>query len=137
MSLSAGLPGYKTTDGGLKMAGFQGPVLAGKIADGGSAGMNLPAAGGVMCVQSTASITNQVVTTSDTTIGSRASFIYIPVTTGGLNGAAAPPYVGVGTPLVWNDNTATFMVWSSSRTSWMTQVVGTSFTAGNTTFTTS
>src|SRR5690242_19474719 len=137
MSLSAGLPGYKSTDGGLKKAGFQGPVLAGKVADAGVSGGPLPAAGGVMCVQSTASLTNQIVTTSDATIGARASFIYIPVTTGGLNGAAAPPYVGVGTPLVCNDNTATFMVWSSSRTSWMTQVVGTSFTAGNTTFTTS
>ena|SRR5690349_9517739 len=136
MSLSAGLPGYKSTDGGLKKAGFQGPVLVGKIADAGVSGGPLPVAGGLMCVQSTASITNQVVTTSDTTLGSRASFIYIPVTTGTLIGSAAPPYVGVGTPLVWNDNTATLHIWSSSRSSWMAGVSGSSQT-GNTTFTTS
>lgn len=118
MSLSAGLPGYVSTDGGLKKTGFQGPILAGKIAD--SAGP-LPAAGGVMCVQSTASITAQVVSTAAAVIGNRASFIYIPVTTGPLNGAAAPPYVGVGTPIVWDDTNKRLSVWSSGSASWMTQ----------------
>ena len=134
MSLSAGLPGSKTTDGGLKYAGFQGPVLAGKIADV-PGGVALPAAGGIICVQSTASLTNQVVTTSDTTLGSRASFIYLPVTTGPLAGAAAPPYVGCGTPLVWNDNLKQLMIWSSGSASWMTLIATTSMAAGG--FTTS
>jgi hypothetical protein len=118
MSLSAGLPGFKSTDGGLKFSGFQGPVLAGKIADG--VGASLPAAGGVMCVQSTASITNQVVTTSATTVNSRASFIYIPVTTGTLQGAGAPAYVGVGAALVFNNATRRLEVWSSDAAEWLT-----------------
>ncbi len=121
MSLSAGLPGYKSTDNGLKKTGFQGPVLAGKVADNGSSGP-LPVAGGVMCVQSTASLTAQVVSTADAVIGNRASFIYIPVTTGPLNGAAAPPYVGVGTPIVWDDTNKRLSVWSSGSGSWMTQL---------------
>ncbi len=120
MSLSAGLPGFKTTDGGLKYSGFQGPVLAGKIADGGVAGVSLPTAGGVIAVQSTASITNQIVTTSAATVNSRASFIYIPVSTGTLQGAGAPPYVGVGAALLWNDATRRLEVWSSGAAEWLT-----------------
>lgn len=120
MSLSAGLPGHKSTDFGLSKTGFRGPVLAGRVADNTPSGP-LPAAGGVMCVQSTASITNQVVSTADAVIGNRASFIYIPVTTGPLNGAAAPPYVGVGTPLVWDDANKRLAIWSSGSSSWMTQ----------------
>lgn len=137
MSLSAGLPGYRSTDGGLKYSGFQGPVLAGKIADGGSAGLNLPTAGGVMCVQSTSSLVNQAVSTADAVIASRASFIYIPViaTTGSLAGSVPPPYLGVGTPLVWSDGAAQLIVYSSSRASWMTLIATTSMSAGG--FTTS
>jgi len=137
MSLSAGLPGYLTTDGGLKYSGFQGPVLAGKIADGGTVGMNLPTAGGVMCVQSTSSIVNQAVSTADAVIGARASFIYIPViaTTGSLVGSTPPPYLGCGTPLVWSDGAAQLIVYSSSRASWMTLIATTSMSAGG--FTTS
>jgi hypothetical protein len=130
MSLIQGLPGYVTATSsvvpgiGLKKTGFQSPVLVGRVADGGTSGVGpLPLAGGVICVQSTASLLNQVVTTSDTTLGARASFIYIPVTTGPLVGSAAPPYLGVGTPLVWNDNAAVLMVWSSSRVSWLSQTV--------------
>lgn len=117
MSLSAGLPGYISTDGGLKKTGFQGPVLAGKVAD--PATGPLPAAGGVMCVQSTASLVNQIVTTSASTVNNRASFMYIPVTTGQLQGAGAPPYVGVGTPLVWNDTSKRLMIWSSGAAEWL------------------
>ena len=129
MSISAGLPGSKTTDGGLKYTGFQGPILAGKIADT-PGGVALPVAGGIMCVQSTASLTNQVITTSDTALGSRASLIYIPVSTGPLVGAAAPPYVGCGTPLVWNDNLNQLMIWSTGKASWMTLIATTSMSAG-------
>ena len=143
MSLLQGLPGYVAATSGVvnyaagaKKVGFQGPVLAGKVADGGTLGVGpLPVAGGIICVQSTASLLNQVVTTSDTTIGARASFIYIPVSTGPLVGAAAPPYLGVGTPLVWNDNLHQLMVWSSGAASWMTLIATTSMSAGG--FTTS
>lgn len=139
MSLSAGLPGYRSTDGGLKYSGFQGPVLAGKIADAAGSGQTgpLPAAGGVMCVQSTSSLVNQALSTADAVIGARASFIYIPViaTTGSLAGSVAPPYLGVGTPLVWSDGAAQLSVYSSSRASWMTLIATTSMSAGG--FTTS
>ena len=141
MSLVQGLPGYVTaTSGvtsaiGLKKVGFNGPILAGKVFDGGASAGPIPTAGGIICVQSTASLLNQVVTTSDTTIGSRASFIYIPVTTGPLAGAAAPPFVGVGTPLVWNDNLKQLMIYSTGSASWMTLIATTSMSAGG--FTTS
>jgi hypothetical protein len=122
MSLSAGLPGYKSTDNGLKKTGFSAPILAGRVADGGSSGP-IPAAGGVMCVQSTASLTAQVVSTVAAVIGSRASFIYIPVTTGPLNQVTeAPPYVGVGTPLVWDDTNFRLQIWSSTKGTWMCQL---------------
>lgn len=132
------IPGFATTDGGLPYTRFKAPVMSGQIIDSQGSGQvgPIPPAGGVMVIQSTASITNQIVTTSATGL-THASFVYIPVTTGPFNGLGAPPYVGVGTALVWNDNTATFSIWSSSRASWMTGVVGTSFAAGNTTFTTS
>lgn len=122
----SGLPGFVTTDGGKSYTRLRGPALSGQIADGGVGGP-LPAAGGYICIQSTASITNQVLTTADAVVG-RASFTYIPViaTTGSLAGSAAPAYVGAGTPLVWNDNAAFLMVYSSSRASWMTMVITTS-----------
>ena len=140
MSLVQGLPGYVTTSGvpglsiGLKKVGFQGPVLAGKVADPGVAGGMLPFPGGVICVQSTASLTNQVVTTSATGL-QRAAFLYIPVTTATLTGAAAPPYVGVGVPLTWNDADKMLQIWSSGSASWMSLVATTSMSAGG--FTTS
>ena len=126
------LPGFRTSDGGMKYSGFQGPVLAGKMADGMLA--SLPAAGGFICVQSTASIDNQIVTTSANGL-SRASFIYIPVSTASLVGAAAPAYAGVGTALTWDDATKTLQVWSSGSASWMTLIATTSMAKGG--FTTS
>lgn len=101
---------------------IKGPGAAGQIIDGGASGGPIPQPGGFMCVQSTASITNQVVTTSNTGL-QNASFMYIPVTTGSLTGAAAPPYLGVGTPIIWNDAAKTLQVWSSDSASWMTGTV--------------
>jgi len=112
----------------------KGPMAAGQIFDGGATGGPIPSPGGFMCVQSTASITNQVVTTSATGLAN-ASFIYIPVSTGPLVGGSAPPYLGCGTPLVWNDNLKQLMVWSSGSVSWMTLIATTSMAAGG--FTTS
>jgi hypothetical protein len=146
MASFQGLPGFvgpNTSTGqdvgrGLTFTRIKGPGMAGQIADG-AGGTNspgpLPPAAGFICIQSTASLTNQIVTTSATGL-LNASFMYIPVTTGVLTGAGAPAYTGVGTPLVWNDNLATLAIWSSSRTSWMMGVAGSSQT-GNTTFTTS
>lgn len=119
----ANLPGFVTTDGGLIASRFKAPVLSGTIADSVSSGPGpVPPAGGFIAVQSTASITNQIVTTSATGLA-RASFMYIPVTTATLVGAAAPFYVGVGAPLVWDDTDAILMIWSSSRSSWLNQTV--------------
>jgi len=138
VSLVQGLPGYVTaTSGvtsaiGLKKVGFNGPILAGKVMDGGTSGVGpLPTAGGLICVQSTADKSNQILSTADAVIGARASFVYIPVTTGPLVGAAAPPYVGVGTPLVWNDNSKVLMVWSSGSASWLSQTVTSSALLGD------
>lgn len=131
--MSQGLPGYISTQNGLPKTGFQGPVLVGKVMDGGTSGP-IPPAGGLMAVQSTASLTNQVVTTSATGL-QHASLLYLPVTTGPLVGAAAPPFTGVGTPLVWNDGNKTLQIWSSGAASWMTLVATTSMALGG--FTTS
>lgn len=128
----AGLPGFLTTDNQINTR-FKAPVLSGQIADSVSAATGpLPTAAGFFCVQSTAAILNQVVTTSATGL-QRASFMYIPVTTGSLTGAAAPPFIGCGTPIIWNDATKTLQVWSSGSGSWMSQFFGSSATAGFTT----
>lgn len=118
------IPGFATTDNGLPYTRFKAPLMSGSIIDSQGSGQvgPIPPAGGVMVIQSTASITNQVVTTSASGL-SRASFIYISLTTGTLVGAAAPPYTGVGTPLVWDDTDAILMVWSSSRGAWLNQTV--------------
>jgi len=127
----AGLPGFITSDNTVNTR-FRAPVLSGHISD--NVGGPLPSAGGFICVQSTAAIANQVVTTSATGLA-RASFVYIPVTTGTLTGAAAPPFVGVGTALTWNDNSKMLQIWSSGSGSWMSLVATTSMSAGG--FTTS
>ena len=133
MASFQGLPGFvgpNTSTGadvgrGLAFTRLKGPAMAGQIADSvglaGAAGP-LPPAAGFICIQSTASLTNQVVTTSATGL-LNASFVYIPLTTGTLVGASAPAYTGVGTPLLWDDADAILMVWSSSRSSWMNQTV--------------
>ena len=128
-SISQGLPMYLSTAANIGTR-VKGPAAAGQIADSGTGGP-IPSPGGFMCVQSTASVINQVVTTSATGL-QNASFVYIPVTTGALTGSTViPPYLGVGTPLVWNDNSASLMVWSSSRAVWMTQTVTSSALLGD------
>lgn len=121
MSLAQGVPVYLSTAGNIGTR-VKGPAVSGQIADGGAAGGPLPNPGGFICVQSTAALTNQVVTTSATGL-QNASFVYVPLTTATLVGAAAPPFTGVGTPLLWNDADAILMVWSSSRSSWLNQTV--------------
>ena len=116
MSVSQGLPNYLSSVANIGTR-VQGPALAGQQAD--NVGGPFPYAGGFICIQSTSSITNQTVTPSTGTLDRRASFVYIPVSTISFIGQAAPPYVGVGTPLVWNDAGKTLMVWSSGATSWM------------------
>src|SRR5712664_3451688 len=120
MSLIQGLPGFigpNTSTGtdpglGLSFTRSKGPGMAGQVADN-TPGGPIPQAGGFICIQSTASLTNQIVTTSATTVNNRASFFYIPVTTGPLQGAGAPPYVGVGAALVWDDTSRRLEVWST------------------------
>ena len=124
----AGLPGFITSDNTVNTR-FKAPVLSGQIQD--TPGVINPA-GGFMCIQSTAAVLNQVVTTSATG-AARASYMYIPVTTGSMTGAAAPPFTGVGTPIIWNDAAKTLQVWSSGSGSWMSQFFGSSATAGFTT----
>lgn len=126
------IPGFSSTTPQTATR-FKAPVLTGSLASNGVGGP-LPLAGGFICLQSTASATAQVVTTSATGL-QRASFVYLPVTTGPLTGAAAPPFAGAGTPLVWNDNLKTLQIWSSGSASWMTLVATTSMAIGG--FTTS
>jgi hypothetical protein len=138
MTLIAGLPGYVSASsnghiGGILGTRLKGPALSGQVENSTA---NIPGPGaGYICIQSTASVVNNVLSTLDAVIGSRASFVYIPVTTGPLAGSAAPPYVGCGTPLVWNDDLKQLMVWSSGAVSWMTLIATTSMSAGG--FTTS
>src|SRR5438094_2196212 len=119
MSLSQGLPNYLSTSGVLGTR-VQGPLIAGQALDGAAVSGPIVKPSGVMVVQSTASLINQIVTTSAATVNNRASFIYIPVSTGTLQGAGAPPYVGCGTPLTWNDTTRRLEVWSSGAAEWLT-----------------
>lgn len=124
------IPGYLSSDTGTPSTRFKAVTMSGTISDGGAASP-IPPAGGLAVIQSTASIVNQIVTTSATGLA-RASFIYIPVTTGALTASATPPpYVGCGTPLVWNDTSASLMVWSSSRAAWLTQTVTSSALLGD------
>lgn len=132
-ALSQGLPMYLSTAANIGTR-LKGPAASGQLVDSVTAAGPIPSPGGFMCVQSTASVTNQIVTTSATGLAN-ASFIYLPVTTGPLIGGAAPPYLGVGTPLVWNDNLKQLMIWSSGSVSWMTLIATTSMAAGG--FTTS
>jgi hypothetical protein len=108
------------------------------IADQGSGQTGpIPPAGGFICIQSTASITNQTISSSATAAG-RNSYVYIPVSTAAATnwvGAPAPAYTGVGTPIIWNDTAFQLSVWSSSKGSWMTLIATTSMSAGG--FTTS
>ena len=97
---------------------IQGPVVVGGPRDSTPSGP-LSIASGVIVVQSTASLTNQVVTTSATG-AARNSHIYIPVTTGIFQGVAAPAYAGAGAPLLWNDNTRRLEIWSSGAAEWLT-----------------
>lgn len=129
MAISQGPPIYLSSAANIGTR-LKAPAIAGQIAD--NAGGPIPPPGGVMLVQSTAALTNQVVTTSATGL-QNASFVYISVSTGSLTGAAAPPYTGVGTPIHWNDAAKTLQVWSSGSGSWMSQFFGSSATAGFTT----
>ena len=128
MPLITGLPGYVTASSqtfgiqsGIMPSRFRQVVMSGNVADNVSSGPGpLYPAAGVMVVQSTASLTNQIVSTADAVIGARASFIYIPVSTGTFNGSTGPAFQQCGTPIVWNDALKSLMVWSSGSTSWMT-----------------
>jgi len=122
----AGLPGFITTDN-TRNTRFAAPVVSGGIAD--NAGGPLPLAAGYFCIQSTAALLNQVVTTSATGL-QRASFMYVPVTTGSLVGAGAPPFVGCGTPIVWNDGLKTLNIWSSGAQSWLVLITSSGGAAG-------
>jgi hypothetical protein len=139
-----GLPGFvgpNTSTGadvgrGLAFTRLKGPAMAGTVADGGATVGPIPPAGGFICIQSTASLTNQIVTTSATGL-LNASFVYIPVSTGSFvssNNASqqgAPPYTGVGTPIVWNDAAQRLMVWSSGLASWLSAPAAQAFTCSS------
>lgn len=130
-----GLPGFVTTDNGAPYTRFRGPVLAGQLNP--QTSTPIPNPGGFICVQSSASPLANNLTTADAVIA-RSAFMYIPVvagTTGSLAGSVAPPYTACGTPLVWNDSDAYLIIYSSSRTSWMTLIATTSMGKGG--FTTS
>ena len=118
MSISQGLPNYLSSVANIGTR-LQGPAVSGQAQD--VSGGPLVPAGGFMCVQSTASLTNQVVTTSANVIGNRASYVYIPVLAGSLQGSTAgPPYLGCGTPLLWDDTARRLNIWSSSAGAWLT-----------------
>lgn len=118
MSISAGLPNYLSSVANIGTR-LKGPALSGQAADGGSSGP-LPLAGGFICIQSTASLTAQVVSTVAAVVNNRASFMYVPVVTAALEGAGAPPFVGVGAALVYNDTTRRLEIWSSGAGAWLT-----------------
>jgi hypothetical protein len=80
MPLITGLPGYVTASSqtfgiqsGIMPSRFRQIVMSGNVADNVSSGPGpLYPAGGIMVVQSTASLVNQVVTTSAATVNNRA-----------------------------------------------------------------
>ena len=134
-SISQGLPLYLSTAANIGTR-VKGPAHAGQVFDGGTAGGPIPSPGGYICVQSTASITNQIVSTSSVGI-QNASFVYIPVSTGSFvssnaaGQAPAPPFLGVGTPIVWNDAAARLMIWSSGAASWLSAPAAQAFTCSS------
>jgi hypothetical protein len=139
-----GMPGFvgpNTSTGadvgrGLSFTRLKGPALAGQMADGGTSGGPIPSAGGYICMQSTASLVNQIVSTSSAAI-TNASFVYIPVSTGSFvssnnaSGQGSPAYLGVGTPIVWNDAAQRLMIWSSGLQSWLSQPAAQAFTCSS------
>jgi len=147
MASFQGLPGFvgpNTSTGqdvgrGLTFTRIKGPGMAGQIADG-AGGTNspgpLPPAAGFICIQSTAAILNQIVSTSSAGL-QNASFVYIPVSTGSFvssnnaSQAATPPYTGCGTPIVWNDAAQRLMVWSSGLASWLSAPAAQAFTCSS------
>ena len=105
--------------GGKLEATFGGPILLGKMKEGGVAGIGpLVSPSGALLIQSTGSITNQVVSTGAPT---KAAFLYAPVSTASLITAGPPPYQGYGAATVFVNNTTDqhWEVWSTQDNEWI------------------
>lgn len=122
------LPGFVSTDGGLAHTRFRAPVLSGTLSEGTSSGPGpVPVVGGFIPVQpfnavTTASLNvalNQVLSTAAANIA-RASFVYIPQTTGAIatssfaGGDSAPQYTSVGAALIWDASNQRLGIYSTA-----------------------
>lgn len=105
--------------GGRPSADFGGPVLFGKVSDGGPVGTGpQPQPSGTLYVQSTGGQSNQMVSTG--AIG-KASLPYVPISSASLVGAGAPPFTGFGAAMALiGASTAPFLqVYSTLATDWV------------------
>ena len=115
------LPGILTTDFGQPNTRFKAPVLSGTLADG--AGGPLPPPGGFMCVQSTAALTTQILTTTGQPAVS--SFVYITQGTLAVTSsstatiAAAPPYTGSGAAMYFDITRKKLSIYSTGVGDWV------------------
>lgn len=111
-TLSSSFPG-----GGKPSADFGGPVLFGKIKDQGVPTGAQVFPSGTLLIQSTGTVTNQVISTGAV---NRASLIYVAVSTASLIGAGAPPYTGYGAGMALIASTTPHIeVWSSGANDWI------------------
>ncbi len=116
------IPGFESTNP-VANTRFSAPVVTGKVADSVNASGPLPQPGGFICLQSTANLTNQIVSSSAV---ARGSYFYIPVITPStsLVSAPAPPYVGCGAAMVYNDTQKRLEIWSSGSGQWLVMSTG-------------
>jgi hypothetical protein len=133
-----GIPGYVLStsanpSGGIPNTRIPNVVVVGQVTDNTGSGPKYQP-GGVVVIQSTASVINQVVSTAGT---GTASFIYIPVVAATLvsssNGfqSTAPPYTGCGAAMVWNDGAKRLEIWSSGTGAWLAQPAASAFTCSS------
>jgi hypothetical protein len=141
--MSQGIPGYVISSSSNPTAGqvqvrVTGPLISGHVADNVSSGpgpLYSASPAGLLVIQSTASVTNQIITTGDTVVR-RSAFIYIPVagvlvsSSAGFE-ATAPPYTGAGAAMCWNDDSKRLMIWSSGTGSWLATPAAAAFTCSS------
>ncbi len=98
---------------------FKMPVLSGTIDDGGATAGPLPSPGAFICVQSTAALVSQILTSTGQP--AKSSFVYI--TQGSLamtsstnaNIAADPPYTGSGAAMYYDFTRKKLSIWSTGN----------------------
>ena len=123
------LPGAFSSNANAPYTRFQGPVLSGTLFDGGVGGPKaLP--GGFLCVQTTASLVTQLITTTAQT--ALASYVYITqgsiAVSSSTNSviAAPPPITGAGAALYFDNVRNKLSIFSTATNDWLSVTLSSS-----------